>query len=325
VDLIDLSLEWRALFHGKIVGKIYVETPVIEFTKDKVEPKQVVEDTTTFRQLLDFGMPLDVNRVEIENGSVQYKDLTSQPPVDIFMTDIYLLAENLQNTVDPVHILPATIIAEADVYGGHVNLDVKLDILAEYPTFDIQAEVQHLNLPGLNAFFKAYGKFTVEKGDFSVYTEMAAKDGGFKGYVKPLIVDLKVLGPDDKDENVLVKLWEGIIEAAAWVFKNKPEDQLATKIPIEGKFTNPKPDIIYTIFEVLRNAFIEALNPALDYEINIHSVGEVDTRSSMQKFKDKMKERKENREAAKAGDDKAADTPKKSKADKNDDSKRKDE
>lgn len=299
VNTIDLALEWAALFHGKVVGKLYFETPVVSFTKDRVEPSTVVKDTTTFRQLLDVGMPLDVNRVEIENGSVHYKDLNSSPLVDISINDIYALAENLQNTIEPLVLLPSTIRADAGVYGGKVHVDVKLNLLADKPTFDLQAECKHLNLPDLNTFFKAYGKFTVEKGDFSVYSEVAAKDGGFKGYVKPLIVDLKVLGPSDKDENVLVKLWEGILDAVAWVFKNKPHDQLATKLPLEGRFDSPKPNILYAIYEILINGFIQALNPSLDYEINIHSVGAEDTRKPIEKFKDKMSSRKENRKAAK--------------------------
>ncbi|HLP22000.1 MAG TPA: DUF748 domain-containing protein [Chitinophagales bacterium] len=287
-----------------MVGELYFETPVVAFTKDKVEPKQVVEDTTTFKQLLDVGMPLDVNIVEIENGSVHYKDLTSSPLVDIAMTNINVKAENLQNTVDPIQVLPSTILVDANVYGGSVHIDTKLNLLADEPTFDVQAEVKDLNLPSLNNFFKAYGKFTVETGTFGVYAEVAAKDGAFKGYAKPLMKDLKMLGPDDKDENVLVKLWEGILDAVVWVFKNKPEDQLATKIPIEGRFTDPKPNILYTIFALLRNGFIDALNPSLDYEINIHSPAEVDTRKPAQKFKDRMQGIKKNREAVKADNDK---------------------
>lgn len=297
VKLIDLSVEWGALLNGAFVGELYIETPVIAFTKDKVEPKQVVQDTTTFKQLLDVGMPLDVNRVEIQNGSVRYKDMTTNPLVDIGITNIDVVAENLQNAIDPVQVLPSTVLLDAKVYGGTVHVDTKLNLLADDPTFDITADVKNLNLPSLNNFFKAYGKFTMERGEFNVYAEVAAKDGGFKGYVKPLIKDIKILGPSNKDEPWYTKLWEGVLEAVVWVFKNKPEDQLATKIPLEGRFNDPKPNILYTIFALLRNGFIEALNPAIDYEINIHSVAEVDTRKPGQKFKDKMQAVKENRDA----------------------------
>jgi hypothetical protein len=294
VNMIDLSLEWSALFHGKIVGKLYFDSPIVNFTKDKVTPTQVIKDTTTFKQLLDVGMPIDVDRVEIENGQVHYKDLNSSPLVDISMNSIYVLAENLRNTVDPLQELPSSIEANATVYGGKVDAKVNLNLLADDPTFELEAECKHLNLPGLNSFFKAYGKFTIDRGDFSVYSEVAAKDGGFKGYVKPLIKDLKILGPDNKGENVLTRLWEGILDAVAWIFKNKKVDQLATKIPLEGKFNDPKPNIGFIIYALLRNGWIQALNPSLDYEININSVGVKDTRTPLEKFNGKMNGRKDN-------------------------------
>ena len=309
VNGIDLSLEWSALLHGKIVGKLFFDSPVVSFTKDKVEPAQVVKDTTTFKQLLDVGMPLDVDRVEIENGQVHYKDLNSSPLVDISMNDIYVLAENLRNTVDPLQVLPSSIEANATVYGGKIDAKVNLNLLAADPTFELKAECKHLNLPDLNSFFKAYGKFTINRGDFSVYSEVAAKNGGFKGYVKPLIKDLKILGPDNKNENLLTRLWEGVLDAVAWIFKNKKEDQLATKIPLEGKFSDPKPNIAFIIYALIRNGWIQALNPALDYEININQVGVKDTRTPLQKFNGKMNGRKENSAIAK--DEKKKDRGKK--------------
>lgn len=309
VDNIDLSLAWGPLMKGKIVGKVYLDHPVISFTKDKVTPSDVVKDTATLRTLLDVGMPIDIDEVELEDGSVHYKDPFSSPVIDISIDNINVLAENLQNTVSPLTLLPSTVVMDADVYGGHISVDAKLNLLLEYPTFDIQAEVEHLQLPKLNDFFKAYGKFTVQKGDFSVYAEVAAKDGGFKGYVKPLMVDLTMLGPDDKDENVMVKLWEGILDAVVFVFENKNKEQLATKIPMQGKFNNPKPNILYTIYEILKNGFITALNPSLDYEINIHSVGAEDARTPLDKFKDTMKGNKELKKNAKEqeGEKKKAD------------------
>ena len=46
----------------------------------------------------------------------------------------------------------------------------------------------------------------------------------------------------------------------------------ATKIPIEGNFKNPHVKTLYAVWEVLRNAFIQALMPQIDNDINIHSV-----------------------------------------------------
>src|SRR5207344_136845 len=102
----------------------------------------------------------------------------------------------------------------AEVYEGKFNMDMKLNPLADRPTFDLNARLDNTNLVLLNDFFKAYGKFDVNKGTFGLYKEVAAKEGAFKGYVKPVIKDLDVVGAEDQKDNILQKLWEEIVGAA---------------------------------------------------------------------------------------------------------------
>ena len=54
---IDLSLEWGALFHGSIVGKLVFDSPELFFTKDRTELSQVRKDTSDFRNVLESLMP----------------------------------------------------------------------------------------------------------------------------------------------------------------------------------------------------------------------------------------------------------------------------
>lgn len=271
-SLIDLSVEWKALFHGSIVGEVEFKDPVMTFTKDKVEPKTVEKDSTDFRQLLDDFMPLQVNRFAINNGNVKYKDETSKPPVDIALTDLFVIARNLKNSYDSGALLPATVTATASVYEGTMSVNLKMNPLAEEPTFDMNAEVKNTNLVLLNEFFKAYAKIDVNKGTFGMYAEVAAKDGGFTGYVKPVVKDLDVLGLEDRKDNFFQKVWESIAGAAGSIFTNPPKDQVATKIPFEGRLDDPKANIWITISNTLRNAFIQAIQPSIDNEINIASV-----------------------------------------------------
>ncbi len=92
--------------------------------------------------------------------------------------------------------------------------------------------------------------------------------------MKPVIKDLDVLGPEDKNESLFHKVWEGIVGGAGKILENKKEDQIATRLPIEGKFDNPNIEVITAIVEVLRNAFINALAASLDYDVNINTVDE---------------------------------------------------
>lgn len=269
---IDLSVEWKALFHGSIVGELVFENPMIRFTKDKVEPDEVRNDSSSFKNLLDDFMPLQVNRVEINNGSIQYIDETSKPKVDIKLTNAYALAENLRNSYDSTVVLPASLRVHANVYEGELAINMKLNPLADEPTFDMNAELKNTNLVKLNDFFSAYAKVDVNRGRFGLYTEVAAKEGKFAGYVKPLIQDLDILGKEDRDDNILRKAWEAIAGAAGEIFENQRKDQVATKIPFHGSLKNPDTNVWFALTRVLQNAFIQALQPSIDQEINIATV-----------------------------------------------------
>ncbi len=273
-EVIDLSVEWRALFHGSLVGELVFERPWLRFTKDRTDPATVQKDTSDFRVLLDKFMPLQINRFEINQGTIEYRDSTSNPVVNLDMTETYVLAQNLRSVYDKKEVLPATVNARSYLYEGHLDLKMKLNPLADNPTYLLDAQLINTNLVKINDFLLAYGKFDVHKGRFSVYAEMAAEKGKFKGYVKPFIKDLQVVGPEDRDKSFLMQLWEHIVGAAAVILKNKKTKELATKVPIEGNYNNPNVNALDAVVEVLRNAFIQALIPALDNEITLNSIGQ---------------------------------------------------
>ncbi len=272
---IDLSIEWRALFEGSVVGELELISPKLIFTKDKAEIGQVAKDTNDFRKVLKNFMPLKVNRFEVQHGSIHYVDGTTSPKVDVYMRDTYILARNLKNTADKKQKLPSTVIARANAYGGSLSFDIKLNPLADDPTFDLTAELKSADLVKLNNFFIAYGKFDISKGTLGLYSEFAADKGSFKGYVKPIIKNLNVKGIEDKNDKFLQKAKETVIDAAAAILKNPKKKQIASKISVEGHFDQTSVGILGAIWEVLKNAFIEALLPSVDNEIDISSPSDV--------------------------------------------------
>lgn len=270
---IDLSLEWKSLFKGEVVGQLTFFEPTLRFTAEKVEPDKIKKDSTDFKRLLEDFMPLKVNKFEVVDGNLQYVDEGAKPRVDITMTNTDIVALNLRNAYDSTaEILPASIKANAEVYDGTLDFHMRLNPMAEVPTFDMNAELRNTNLVRLNDFFQAYAKIDINKGTLGIYTEVAAKDGKFMGYVKPLLKDLDVLGKDDRDDNIFRKLWEGFVGVTGQVVENLKEDQVATKIPFKGNIKDPKANIWYTITYVLQNAFVHAMQPSIDHEINIAAV-----------------------------------------------------
>ena len=268
---IDLSVEWKSLFDGRIVGELGFQDPFLKFVRNSTELAQVQKDTADFLAILNAFMPLQINRFDINRGRIIYIDSTTQPKVNVEMNEVYVTALNLKSVKDTA-ILPATVNASSKVYKGHLTLNMKLDPLADQPLFDMNVNLEDTHLPELNDFFKAYASLDVHKGSFGMYSEVASKNGAFKGYVKPIIKDLDIKGPEDKDDNFMNKVLENIVSVFGKILENPKADQVATKIPFEGTFEKTDAGLWATVVELLRNAFITALYPSIDNQINLSSL-----------------------------------------------------
>lgn len=267
---IDLSVEWSSLWEGSIVGEIVVEQPVLNFVREAHKGEDVRADTADFFQLVDDLMPITVNRFDIHKGEIHYVD--PEPRLDVAMKNIEVTATNLTNVTDSKELLPATLKGTGDAYAGKFSLNMKFDGLAKVPTFDMNAEMKSLNLVQLNDMLREYGNFDVKKGHFNMYTEFAAKDGKFGGYVKPIVKDLDVVQWTKEEGDFKQILWETLIGTTAEILQNQKEEQLATNVPINGTFDKSHVNLWHAIGYVLRNAFLHALKPSFDHTININQL-----------------------------------------------------
>lgn len=295
---IDLSVEWRAIFKGKIVGEIEIAEPVLNFVKGKHKDEDVKQDTTDFKEVIKKLMPLTINHFTIKNGQVHFLDPYASPVIDVPMKNIDVQADNLSNVNDSNKVLPSTIKMTGELYGGKMNMNIKLNAFEKQPTFDLNGGLESIEMRNLNPFFKKYGKFEVEKGTFAMYTEFAAKDGAFNGYVKPMIKEMDV----DKKGNLAQLAWQSVVQGVDNLLENNKTDKMATKLPVKGRFDQPNTGLWTAISYVLRNAFVFALRPSIDNTIDIGKVeAEPQKKTFLQKVfgkkdkdsKDKKKEKKD--------------------------------
>lgn len=261
-DRIDLSVEWSALLDGAIVGEIKFTNPELVFVvpSDTTAEKQTGQDVDWTEPIKDL-MPLQINRLEIVNGNIYYKDPASEPKVDIYLKELNAVATNLSNTDSENRELPSNLnLSAISIGNGNLVVEGRLDIIQQVPDFDIDLSFENVDLTQLNDFAKAYAKADIERGELNFYTEVIGKDGNLEGYLKPLLVDLKFLDLGDEEENNPFKIaWEFLVGTVTEVFENQKKDQLGTKIPISGSYSNVKPGIFPAIGNVLKNAFIQAL------------------------------------------------------------------
>jgi hypothetical protein len=270
-DILDLSVEWRALFEGSLVAKILAKHPVINFVTDD---KNGNEQVTISRQWLDIVktlFPLKFNRIEAVDGEIYLRNYTSDPPYKMNLNNLELQIDNLQNSHHIQKLLYATYSATADSSnGGKLAVDGKFNPVNKTPTFFISASLKGMSVKQVKGFLKHYTNVDVQGGIFSLYGEAAAADGKIKGYVKPFIKDLKI-GPN-KDSNPLQVVYDGAAAVVATIVKNQKKDTIATKINIQGNIDDPNESILSIIGYLLRHAFIQALVPQVDHNIKMQDV-----------------------------------------------------
>ncbi len=269
-DGIDISLSWKDIFKGSIVGDIKLEKPQLNFVTvegvDSVETGGDVDWTEPIRDLL----PISINSFEIAQGKVSYIDDFSDPKVNVYINEIDFRLENLRNTEDKENALPSPYRLSAVSLGnGRLNASGKANLLREIPNFDVDLKFEEADLTAFNNFFEAYVWFDFERGDFNLYTEMALIDSTLNGYVKPILNDVKVLDWKNEEKGFLNKLYQGVVGGGLEALENQGKDQTATEVTISGTINATNVGIVAALIELLKNAFINPLRKELESRIAV--------------------------------------------------------
>jgi Domain of Unknown Function (DUF748) len=270
----DLSVQWAALFHHRIVARIYMQQPRLNFVNGPTAAQTQTGENTSWSQMLQSLAPFKLNEVDIYDGEIHYKDDYSNPKVDLYISRLGASATNLSNVERQQLQLPAGIRATGKtIGGGTLNFELQMNPVAPAPEYQLQTSLTNVNLPALNSFLRAYGKFDVARGEFAMFTSVAATNSAYQGYIKVFMDNLDVFEwKKERQKSALKIFWDAIIAGVSTILRNIPKDQLAARIPISGVYTNSDVGLTRTIGSLLRNAFIRALIPKFDEKV---TTGEV--------------------------------------------------
>ncbi len=252
-----------------------------------------------FKELFPFRF----NTVRVNDGTVTFRAPGIQTKDALTARHINGTLSNLTNVADDEKETFAHYEFGAEVLdGGFAKVDGSIDPLAPKPTFDLNLRVENVQLPQVNPWLTRFIKADAESGEFELYTELAAADGKFKGYAKPVMRDVNIYSSDEPERNPLKRLWEGIVDFAADIVENQKEDQVAARIPFSGTIKNPDTDLLATIGSVLRNAFVSAFARSLEGSISVRSVRQSlkdvgdDEKTDKEEGKDEKKKKEEKKE-----------------------------
>jgi hypothetical protein len=265
---VDFAIQWDALWEGKVVGRMLMEEPQINFVDSGDDGGDQTGTGGPWLQIIRDLFPFRINRAVVRNGAVHFRAYKSDKPVDVYLSKVEATVDNLTNIHEETKPLVATVQVTALVMDqAKFEYKMTLDPFSYLPTFRMGLRVLGLEVTKLNDLARTYGKFDFERGWFDLVIETESREGQITGYVKPLFRNLTVfsLRDDLKDENALQAFWQALIGAATHLFKNQQRDQFGTLIPFEASYTGAtRTDILATIGNLLRNAFVRAYLPRLE-------------------------------------------------------------
>jgi hypothetical protein len=250
---------------------VKLEAPKVNFVSGPTAEQSQTGQDESWGSMLESMFPFNINKLEITNGQIHFKNDYSTPPVDIFLTGMSATATNLTNSREIQSELPSGVIAHGTtIGGGGLDLQLQLNPLEQAPTYQVTAQLTNVDLTALNSFLRAYGKFDVARGQFALFASVASKDSNYYGYIKVFFNHLDVFAWEkERKKNALQVFWETIVGTVADVFKNQSRDSLATRIPISGTYNDKSVGVWSAVGTMLRNAFVRALIPKLDQKVTL--------------------------------------------------------
>ncbi|HEY7086766.1 MAG TPA: DUF748 domain-containing protein [Tepidisphaeraceae bacterium] len=266
-ERVDLALEWNALLSGKLVGRMILDRPELNFVDSQKSSEAQTGAGGPWLEIIRDLFPFKINSARFHDGAMHFRAFDTRPPVDIYLSQLDGSIENLTNIHDETAPLIATVSTRGMAMDqAKFEYEMKLDPFSYRPTFQLAVRLLGLDVTKLNALARAYGSFDFQGGWFDLVIEAQAQEGSIEGYVKPLFRNLKVFDPG-KDlppkKDIVETFWEALVGVTTGVFRNAPRDQFGTLIHFRGDLRDPHTNLLEIVGNVLRNAFIRAYLPRL--------------------------------------------------------------
>ena len=265
----NLSIQWRSLFKGRLVGVVELDKPTIFILATEEISKEPSRDSWT--KTVKALMPININKLQVNNGNFAYLDFQSKPNTDLHINQMQLTALNLENVQKTGNSLPSTVtLSGTSIGNGSLKANMKVNVLKDIPDFDTGLQLTGVNLLALNGFLEANLKFDIEKGNIDIFSKLKLTNSEMNGYVKPFISNLKVLDvkKDIKKKGGILRVAKkAVIGLFAKAVKNPKTKKIATVIPIKGNIKDPKISSWATFVGILKNAFIQAFHESITNEV----------------------------------------------------------
>lgn len=239
----------------------YVHTPATKPAERTVAKKTVQAAVETADEPT---LTLRINRVDVVDADVAYVNKAKDKgDYRVFLSNASLSLQNISN--QSAQGVGRAVLRGKFMGSGDAEATGSFRSSPKGPQFDLKLAVDNTNLVDMNAILAAHAGFDVTAGVFSLYSELAARDGRISGYVKPLFRDVVAYDPQqDRDKGFGHKLKERVVGVVSKILENRPRSEVATRAEVSGRLDQPNTNAMQVVLKLIQNAFFQAILPGFE-------------------------------------------------------------
>lgn len=250
------------LRHAEISG---VDVEYVHEVRGTAPEKQAAQTVVKATEQVSEkpGVLVKIGQLDVVRSTLAFVNRGVNPPYRLYLSDTSIRARNIssQSAEGPGNIE----LTGKFMDSGPAVVKARFRPAKPTPAVDAQIRITDVDMTRMNDLWKAYGKFDVAGGEFSLYSELSIKDGMMSGYVKPLLKDMNVYDPQqDKKKNVVRRAYEAVVGAVSTVLENRTREEVATRVEVSGRVDSPQVHPVVAAARLFQNAFIKAILPGFE-------------------------------------------------------------
>ena len=259
------STEYSPKFRMAVHEHVLVEAPAVDYVHmpetAEVETGRAQSAAKAAQSVSNEpSVQLKIDRLDIVGANLGFENRAANPSYRMVLTNADLVMENLSNQRMQGN---ATARLKGKLMGtGDTQVWALFRPQTQSGDLDLKVQVEDTPMASMSDLARAYGKFDVAAGEFSMYADLRVRDGALDGYIKPVVRGLQM--SQEGPESFREKLYEGIVSVAAKVLKNRPRREIATVMNVSGRVDQPQIRTWEVVRGLLHNAFIEAVFPGFE-------------------------------------------------------------
>lgn len=193
IKYVDVSIAWRELLNRRILTDIKISELDFHIIKDMSRLSPPKKEGKDIKETL---FPVQVDRVQIVNSNLTFDEIPSLTENKRF--ELKKVNGTITNLTPTKHFTNSNFSLKANVLeSSDLVVDGAVNLLKEPLAWDVDFEIKNFDLTKMNPYLKKSIPLTFTKGEMDLYAEAMSKDGITRGYIKPFLKKLEVIGKEE--------------------------------------------------------------------------------------------------------------------------------